>query len=264
VKKIKLLLVLFLFVVEWVPAEPISTGGADSPAAPQVQTQAAPKRWRRLFIIRHGQRPNEMDPRLSVLGRKQAALVADRLKADGFDGEIYASPYKRTVETAVPVAKLLGKKIRLCPDFQEATYKEGSPNTPGLTQAELQAMFPDLVADIPMLPFPWVLSDHCGPGLRKNIEEGLERILEETSGDVAVFTHGGPVRTAVELLTENTNTQLDFKVWNCMLCTFLVRTDGTIAFIGVTADFMPPDEITSNEGRGILGVNVPSVMPEKE
>lgn len=263
-KNSKRLLVFFLFVAGWVSAETKMDSGVVQPVVQLAENQDVHKSWRRIFIIRHGQRPDEMDPRLSVLGRKQAELVTERLKASGFEGEIYASPYKRTVETACPAAKFFGKKIRLCSEFQEFAYTEGVPNTPGLTQEQLQEMFPDLIADTPKLSYPWVLSDNVGPRIKKYVAIGLVEIIGETTEDIAIFTHGGQVEAAAEILTENTNIKLDFLPWNCMLCTFLLKADGTTAFIGVTADFMLPDEISNNEHVGLLGVKVPCVMPKKK
>jgi len=254
----------FLLLIAFVAAFLPTTVAIPAPASGQTQERIVQQQHRRIFIIRHGQRPHEMDPGLSEIGRKQAQLVAERLKSDGFDGEIYASPYKRTVETAIPSARLMGKQIRLCPELQESTYKDGVPNTQGLTQKQLQEAYPSLVADVPVLPYPWVMSDNRGKVLKKNVEGGIKKILSETTKDVAIFTHGGQVETAADILTKGTKTNLNFKAWNCFMCVFLVNPDGTFEFIGATADFMPPEIITDNAGKGILGQKIPCVMPKEE
>jgi len=71
---------------------------------------------RRIFVTRHGQpdlkreRPkyNSGDHLLSPLGLKQAAALGKYLKKQNFQGRIYASPYLRTVETAVVIGRELG------------------------------------------------------------------------------------------------------------------------------------------------------------
>lgn len=112
---------------------------AESPAS-----ENGTQDFRRVYVARHGQRPAKGDPRLTELGVKQAAMLAERIKSVGFDdGKIYVSPYLRTVETGVQIAKLFGKKVILTPSIQERTKVPGAPDIAGLTQAELEKLFPD-------------------------------------------------------------------------------------------------------------------------
>ena len=81
------------------------------------------REFRRVYVARHGQRPAKGDPRLTKLGVEQAAMLAERIKSVGFDGgEIYVSPYLRTVETGVQIAKLFEKKVILTPSIQAVSY----------------------------------------------------------------------------------------------------------------------------------------------
>jgi probable phosphomutase (TIGR03848 family) len=74
-----------------------------------------------VFLVRHGQTPTTgkvMPGRapglhLAESGRAQAALVAERIAAlSPAPTAIYASPLERTQETAAPIAKALGLRVR--------------------------------------------------------------------------------------------------------------------------------------------------------
>lgn len=62
---------------------------------------------------------------LTSLGAEQADMPAGRMRETGFDGEIYASPYLRTVQAGAAIAKLFGAKIIPTPEIRERTHKAG-------------------------------------------------------------------------------------------------------------------------------------------
>ena len=60
-----------------------------------------------VILIRHAERePAGTDPSLSAAGRRRAKLLADML-ADASIGAIFTSEFKRTKETAAPIAQRL-------------------------------------------------------------------------------------------------------------------------------------------------------------
>ena len=66
-----------------------------------------------MFVIltRHAERdPGGTDPSLSAAGRRRAKLLADML-ADAGIGAIFTSEFKRTKETAAPVAQRLSVAV---------------------------------------------------------------------------------------------------------------------------------------------------------
>ena len=72
-----------------------------------------------LILIRHGlpekvinQDGTPADPPLSEEGLKQAELVANWLEHEQID-KLYASPMRRAVQTAEPLAKVKGLDIEL-------------------------------------------------------------------------------------------------------------------------------------------------------
>jgi broad specificity phosphatase PhoE len=78
--------------------------------APQALAQSA------VFVVRHAERADdgaaalEDDPDLAAAGRARAEALAATLKDAGITA-IYATQYKRTHQTAAPLAKALGLTI---------------------------------------------------------------------------------------------------------------------------------------------------------
>lgn len=72
------------------------------------------------FIVRHAEAEQDgtRDPALSEAGRRRALALRERLRGKGV-AAIYTSPYRRSRETAVPLAEALGIEPR--------TYDPGDP-----------------------------------------------------------------------------------------------------------------------------------------
>lgn len=78
-----------------------------------------------LLLIRHAlpqrienQNGEPADPPLSDTGRRQAERLARWLESESIDG-VYASPMRRAVETAEPLAKTKGLELQLEPGIVE-------------------------------------------------------------------------------------------------------------------------------------------------
>lgn len=82
-----------------------------------------------LYIIRHGESQGNVghdveNPELTELGRKQAELLALRLRNIRFDA-ILSSPLKRAVQTASPLSELRNTPITVMDSLYEVgTYGE--------------------------------------------------------------------------------------------------------------------------------------------
>ncbi len=103
------------------PARPPSRRGPKAPAATVV------------LLVRHGTTPTtgKMLPgragglHLSEKGRAQAEAVAERIAALGrAPAAVYASPLERTRETAAPIARSLGLRVRNAPGLIEVDVGE--------------------------------------------------------------------------------------------------------------------------------------------
>ena len=82
-----------------------------------------------MLLVRHGTTPTtgKMLPgrapglHLSEKGRAQAEAAAGRIAAlTKTPGAVYASPLERTRETAAPIARALGLRVRTSPGLLEA------------------------------------------------------------------------------------------------------------------------------------------------
>ncbi|HVZ06384.1 histidine phosphatase family protein [Rhodopila sp.] len=83
-----------------------------------------------MILLRHGQSefnlhfgvtrrdPGIIDPRLTRLGHEQADAAAEALAAEGIT-RIIASPYTRALQTAHPIARLLGLPVVIEPLIRE-------------------------------------------------------------------------------------------------------------------------------------------------
>ncbi len=86
-----------------------------------------------MLLVRHGSTPTtgKMLPgravglHLSEKGRAQAAAAAERIAAlTKAPSAVYASPLERTRETAAPIAKALGLRVRTAPGLVEVDVGE--------------------------------------------------------------------------------------------------------------------------------------------
>ena len=68
-----------------------------------------------IYITRHAERANESDTTsLSVAGLTRARMLSDRLDNAGIDS-IFVTPYRRTEQTATPLASRLGLPLTKYP-----------------------------------------------------------------------------------------------------------------------------------------------------
>ncbi|MCX6540340.1 MAG: histidine phosphatase family protein, partial [Actinobacteria bacterium] len=94
-----------------------------------------------VLLVRHGQTPTTgklLPGRASGLhladqGRAQAQVAADRIAGLAKVDAIYASPLERARETAAPIAKALGQKVRIDKGLLECDFGDW-------TGAELSAL----------------------------------------------------------------------------------------------------------------------------
>ncbi len=80
-----------------------------------------------VYLVRHAQSPytpDEVGRPLSPRGMHDAEQLAKHLEYEQLDA-IYASPYRRAVQTVEPLAKQIGKEIVIVPDFRERLLAAG-------------------------------------------------------------------------------------------------------------------------------------------
>jgi probable phosphoglycerate mutase len=168
----------------------------------RTSKRPAPPPGTLVLLVRHGQTPTTgavlpgraKGLHLADAGREQAAAVAERIApfADRV-AAVYASPLERTRQTAAPIAKALGQKVRIDRGLLEADFGTW-------TGAELKALR--------KLP-EWKAVQHRPstfrfPGgesfaeMQLRINGAVERMVGAHPGQVVVaVSHADPIKAAV-------------------------------------------------------------------
>ena len=210
---------------------------------------------RTVYVARHAQvgigikeiKETRITPDLGV---KQAQALADFLvKKLKFNGEIYASPFYRTTETATYTAALLKKKVILEPGLQEmAPAKKPSP--PGMDLKKIKSYFGDKIVPGKRYADGWRLFNET-PELRKvRVAKALDAILAETKGDVLLVSHGASVNDLNKIFRERRASKkvriVKGTAWNCALYIYEVNDKGQLIGGRYTTEYMDDKELTSN------------------
>jgi probable phosphoglycerate mutase len=153
-----------------------------------------------LWLIRHGETEwnangrwqGHTDVPLNDIGRRQAELVAERLRAEQihFDA-IYSSDLSRAFQTAWAVGAALGVPVQLFPPLREIDLGVWS----GLTLAEVRERYPVELAllekgqDIPRG------GAETTAAMTKRVSEAVQALAEKHPGEtLCLFGHGGSLR----------------------------------------------------------------------
>lgn len=204
-----------------------------------------------VLLIRHGQSEGNAEKRfgghsstpLSPLGRKQAQATAVVLAQEKFDA-IYSSDLLRARETADPLSRLKGIKVRATDAFRERSVGVME----GMTFEEAAERHPEQYAALLRRDFEHVLLG--GESYRQTLDRAAhkldEGIEEFKGGRLAVFTHTGTICILALHLMGALDAQELRPVWiassNCGISRFELRSD---MFVRV---------LTVNDTRHLTGV----------
>ena len=129
---------------------------------------------------------------LNAEGRRQAQALAERFAASSV-AAVYSSPLERAVETAEPIAKLLGLEVVTREDFLEIEFGEWTSRA-----------FADLAADPLFQRFNSLRSCAAVPGGERMLQAqarmigGLEAVRARHPHEaVAVVSHGDLIKAAI-------------------------------------------------------------------
>ena len=128
---------------------------------------------------------------LAPIGLLQAKALSGELAERGGIELIIASPLLRAQQTAEQVAKVIGVEIETDADFAECAFGEWD----GLTFAEVQASWPDLVEE-------WLRFTNVAPPGGESLDEvkfrvdrGRRRLIERYPGKkLAIIAHVTPIK----------------------------------------------------------------------
>jgi alpha-ribazole phosphatase len=151
----------------------------------------------RLYLIRHAE-PDEsvrgraygrLDVPLSATGRQQAGAIVAALAEVAIEA-VYASPLRRALETAAPLAGAHGLEPIPCEGLRELDFGE----IEGLTYAEIEAGRPELfeawMKDPARVRFP---GGETFSALRERAVAAADEIRSRHES-AAVVAHGGVTR----------------------------------------------------------------------
>ncbi len=189
-----------------------------------------------LYCIRHGESSynaegriqGQSDVPLSQLGRRQSEAVAAALAELPIEA-LYASPLRRAMQTAEPVAAALGLEIqtdRRLIEVHAGVFQDK-------LRSELQQQYPEEMArwrsGDPDFPLPG------GETRRHLMQRGCEafrQIARSDHGRAVVVTHGGLLAAALKALLEIPAQRHPFVLHNGSISQLDV-TDGRVKLLSV-------------------------------
>jgi probable phosphoglycerate mutase len=155
----------------------------------------------RLLLIRHAEVDEAMQKRifgrldveLSDAGRERAERLAGTLAAEPI-AAVYSSPLRRALDTAAPLTRELGLEPIVVDDLRELDFGD----LEGLTLAEIEERFPDVVA---WMTAPAAVAFPGGESvaaLQERTVRAVRGIAELHAGEtVAVFAHAVVIRAVL-------------------------------------------------------------------
>jgi probable phosphoglycerate mutase len=155
-----------------------------------------------VFLVRHGQTPTTGTTlpgranglHLADKGRDQASLVAERLAPfKGKVAAVYASPLERTRETASPIAKQLGLRVRASRGLLECDFGDW-------TGQELKALM-KLPEWKQVQRYPSGFRFPAGESfvdMQTRMVDTINRLVDSHRGKVVVaVSHADPIKAVV-------------------------------------------------------------------
>ena len=190
-----------------------------------------------VVIIRHGQSQGNAEGRfgghtdtpLSPRGRKQAQATAKALASEKFSA-IYSSDLPRAIETASPLAKLVGVPLETSDGLRERSVGVME----GLTFEEAAEQHPEQYQALLRRDFEHVLAG--GESYRQTLDRASrqldEAIEQHKGGRIALFAHTGTICILILHLMGALDAPDLKPVWiatsNCGIARFDLRDDGFV------------------------------------
>lgn len=195
-----------------------------------------------VILIRHGQSEGNAEGRfgghtatpLSPRGLRQALATANTLATESLTA-VYSSDLLRAIETAAPLAALIGCQVQTSDAFRERSVGVME----GLTFEDAAERHPEQYAALLRRDFELVLTG--GESYRQLLDRAWRKLDEVIShnngGKIAVFSHTGTICIlALHLMGALDAPQLK-PVWiasaNCGITRFDLRDDGFVRVITV-------------------------------
>ena len=209
---------------------------------------------RTIYITRHGQvgdrayyDPVVKENKITEMGKDQANRVAKFIAAKKFDGNIYVSPFYRTIETGVVIAEHFGKrKVILEPGLQEMAER---PARKQMGLKEIEERFPGAFVPGSAFTDDWRLGGEDRNARLVRVEKMFERLLKDDKGDIIVVSHGATVNSMVTALNKRCVDgvkPIKGMAWNCSLFIFELNDKDQVISAVYTTEYMPDEMLTHN------------------
>jgi len=159
------------------------------------------------ILVRHGETiwnaearmQGQQDSPLTARGVAQAKAVGQRLRHETFDG-IYSSDLKRVVDTAQPLADLLGHAIALEPRLRERHYGIFE----GLTYGDMERQHNGIYQQYRAQRYEPDFVIPEAETIRQLVERGMaimHELAQRHAGErIAIFSHGGTLAAVLRAM----------------------------------------------------------------
>ena len=181
----------------------------------------------RLYLIRHAQSEGNTgedlttgDPDLTDVGRLQAERLGQRMKDARLD-LLYASPLRRTQETAFAIADITGLEVIPKADLREVTLGQAELDIRLLPAEEQAQIARRVIAEGTWDAFP---GSEGSAASRRRVGGVMDEIIAENPGKrVAVVVHAAFIQTYVSMIL-GLERDFVFYPFNASICS--VRAQG--------------------------------------
>ncbi|MEO8458378.1 MAG: histidine phosphatase family protein [Chloroflexota bacterium] len=162
----------------------------------------------RLYLIRHAQSQGNTgedlttgDPDLTEVGFRQAKRLGERMKSQKLDA-IYASPLRRTQETALAISDVAGGiEVRPRHDLVEVVMGQADYDIRKLPAEEQVKISERIVSEGTWDAFP---GSEGSAYARARIKGAIDEIVAAHPGErVAVVCHAGVIQTYVSIVLDH-------------------------------------------------------------
>lgn len=161
----------------------------------------------RLYIVRHAQSQGNTgedlttgDPDLTEVGHEQARRLADRFRRQKIDA-VYASPLRRTQETAAYIADVAGVDVVPKADLREVTMGQADYDIRVLPAGEQRRIAERIVEEGTWDAFP---GSEGSANARRRIASVMDEIAAAHPAQrVVVVAHAGFIQTYISIVLDH-------------------------------------------------------------
>ncbi|HUF53583.1 MAG TPA: histidine phosphatase family protein [Dehalococcoidia bacterium] len=182
----------------------------------------------RVYLVRHAQSEGNTgedlttgDPDLTEVGRMQAERLGQRMKEARLD-RVYASPLRRTQETAFAIADQVGLHVIAKADLREITLGQAETDIRLLPAEEQAKIARRVIEEGTWDAFP---GSEGSAASRARLQGVMDEIIDECPGQrIAVVVHAAFIQTYVSMIL-GLDRDFVFYPFNCSVHSIRARGD---------------------------------------